>query len=241
MPSSSDRPPTAIVFDLDDTLYLERDYVESGIEAVGRWLAATRGIRGFAAVAHALFADGRRTLLFDATFAALGVDPGPDLVARVVYEYRKHRPAIALAPDAARFLKEPRDVALAIVTDGSALSQRMKAAALKLRDRAITPIIFTDDWGRSFWKPHLRAFQQVETALGPHHGFIYVADNPVKDFIAPRRLGWRTIQIERPERMHRAPPPSDGHRADLTICSLDELRCAIPRLRARDGELCGMR
>ena len=30
----------------------------------------------------------------------------------------------------------------------------------------------------------------------------YVADNPEKDFVAPRRMGWRTVQINRPGRLH---------------------------------------
>jgi putative hydrolase of the HAD superfamily len=37
---------------------------------------------------------------------------------------------------------------------------------------------------------------------------VYIADNPIKDFISPNRLGWRTIRIRR----------SGGIHADL-ICS----------------------
>ena len=32
-----------VTFDLDDTLYLERDFVRSGFAAVGAWLATERG------------------------------------------------------------------------------------------------------------------------------------------------------------------------------------------------------
>ena len=35
---------SAIVFDLDDTLYLERDYVRSGARAVATWLAPQLGL-----------------------------------------------------------------------------------------------------------------------------------------------------------------------------------------------------
>lgn len=227
MPSSSDQRAPAIVLDLDDTLYLERDYVRSGIAAAGEWVRRILGVDGFAEAASAMFADGRRERLFDAAFAMLGIDASPALIGRTVYEYRRHRPSIGLAPDAGDFLDRRAGASLALITDGWALAQRMKIAALGLGNRAIFPIVFTDDWGRSYWKPHLRAFAFVEAALGKDRDFVYIADNPAKDFLAPRMLGWRTVQIQRPERLHRREPPSPDHRADLTIVSLDQLDEAI--------------
>ena len=43
------------VFDLDDTLILERDYVHSGFQTVGRHLWRSRGLDGFAEEAWRLF------------------------------------------------------------------------------------------------------------------------------------------------------------------------------------------
>lgn len=229
MPYSSDPARTAIVLDLDDTLYFERDYVRSGIAAVGEWLAAKRDIHGFTEAATALFADGRREFLFDAALAMLGVEASPTLIARTVYEYRRHRPQITLAPDASDFLDRVADFSLALVTDGGALAQRMKVSALRLRERSIFPIVYTDDWGRSFWKPHLRAFSNVQALLAHCRRFIYVGDNPAKDFLAPRALGWTTIQIARPERLHRQPPSSHDHAADFSVASFAEFDEALLR------------
>ena len=53
-----------VVFDLDDTLYLERDYVRSGFRAVDAWLAS-RGILGFFGEAWANFENGLRGKAFD--------------------------------------------------------------------------------------------------------------------------------------------------------------------------------
>ena len=40
--------PVCVVFDVDDTLYLERDYVRSGFRAVGVWASRWLGLSGFA-------------------------------------------------------------------------------------------------------------------------------------------------------------------------------------------------
>lgn len=222
MPSFSRTQRTCVVLDLDDTLYLERDYVRSGIEAVGEWIQRTQGLRGFSEAASLLFADGVRERLFDRTLGLLDVDAKPDLVARMVHEYRRHRPAIRLAPDAAAFLDRLAGTPLAIVTDGSALSQRMKVAALNLGRRGIFPIVYTDDWGKPWWKPHPRAFDYVAATRDCTH-FVYIADNPIKDFLGPRSLGWRTIQIARPDRLHRTIAPSELHQPHWTLGSFDDL------------------
>lgn len=221
MPCSSRSGAPAIVLDLDDTLYLERDYVRSGLTAAGKWLDRQRGIAGLGDAAITLFEGGLRERLFDRALAQMGVEPSPSLIARLVFEYRRHRPSIALAPDAVRFLSDAT-MPLAVVTDGSALAQRMKVCALGLRAFGIESVIYTDDWGRSFWKPHRRAFEQVQRSIAADH-FIYVADNPAKDFRAPRALGWRTVQICRPERLHRVEAPDRDHQPDVQIGSFDEL------------------
>jgi putative hydrolase of the HAD superfamily len=235
MPFSIDDSRLAVVLDLDDTLYLERDYVCSGLRAAGDWLRLRRGISGLERISVSLFEEGVRGRLFDTALQYLDIDASPSLIARLVFEYRRHLPAIGLAPDAARYLNRTANQ-LAIVTDGSALAQRMKVSALGLRDLSIKPIIYTDDLGQRFRKPHVRAFELVRATLAAN-AFVYVADNLAKDFLGPRAIGWRTIQIERPERIHRGPAPSPMHRADLCISSFDDLAAALQRLAIAPAEV----
>lgn len=213
-----------IVLDLDDTLYLEEGYVQSGLAAVGKWVDATHGTHGFCETARALRRQGVTTRLFDATLAALGVTPDPDLIDHCVIRYRAHVPDIALEPDALAFVQSSRDWSMALITDGAAESQRRKIDVLGLDRFAIDPIICTDDWGRCFWKPHRRAFEAVHASRkGIATGFLYVADNPAKDFITPARLGWSTVQVNRVGAIHPRVPPTPHHAADAEIASLDEL------------------
>src|SRR5207249_9586322 len=79
----------------------------------------------------------------------------------------------------------------AIISDGPLAAQQRKVEALGLQ-AWFDPILLTDRWGRDFWKPHERAFREIEalTAAGGA-ACAYLGDNPQKDFVAPSRLGWR--------------------------------------------------
>lgn len=216
MPSSCDRRGSdrqigtqVIVFDLDDTLYLERDYVMSGLAAVAAWARPALGIDGLGPVMLERFHAGQRTRIFDDSLADMGLTASPDWIARMLTAYRQHRPNIALAQDAAAFLAHHQaDTHFAVITDGFLDAQKRKIRALDLRRMGLRLGICTDRWGRECWKPHPRAFEHVEAVFGRSGlACTYVADNAAKDFIAPRRLGWRTVMIERP---HRIVHKSDG-------------------------------
>ena len=215
-------PAHVIVLDLDDTLYLERDFVRSGFAAVSARLSAEGLTDGFGDAAWALFEDGRRGDIFNAALASLGLAVDEGLIDRIVTLYREHEPRIALQPDAARFIGQPpARCALAILTDGHLTTQLNKVRALGLDKAGIAPIVCTGLWGRDYWKPHERGFRHIAGHFDlPAGAFTYVADNPAKDFIAPRALGWRTVQIIRPGAIH---PTANPHPADLCIESLDAL------------------
>jgi putative hydrolase of the HAD superfamily len=216
------------VFDLDDTLYLERDFVRSGFAAVGGWLAANYGVSDFEAHAWDLFLSGRRGDVFDATIPQLGLDPQPVLVRRLVGVYREHLPAIRLEPAAADLLAALRGrCRLAVLTDGYHDTQWRKIAALGL-DARCRPIVCTDQWGREHWKPSPRGFLHIQQALeAPPARRIYIGDNPAKDFRAPKALGWRTLRLRHPLGEHaRAAPASPLDEADTTVASLAEVTVA---------------
>jgi putative hydrolase of the HAD superfamily len=197
---------SAIVFDVDDTLYLERDYVRSGFEAVSRHVESHYRIPGLAEVAWRLFEEGHRGHIFDEALALATHDPGLVPVEELVEVYRGHDPAIELLPDARATLDEleERDVRIGVITDGPGASQHAKVAALGIRRRA-SIVVVTADLGPGRGKPHEAAFRMVEDALGLRGGELaYVADNPAKDFIAPRRRGWRTIRIRRDAGLHHS-------------------------------------
>jgi putative hydrolase of the HAD superfamily len=210
-------PPRCVVFDIDDTLYLERDYVRSGFEAVDVWVAREFGIRGFLDAAWAQFLAGRRGDVFDVVLREHGVEPSEDVVRGMVECYRTHQPRIELLRDAAALIEQLRGrVRLAAVTDGPLESQRAKVEALDVHAWADL-VVLTMELGPGFGKPHPRAFEVVEERLGTHGSDnVYLADNPGKDFVAPHAMGWRTVRVRRPESLHAATRGDDDVDFEVT-------------------------
>jgi len=72
-------------------------------------------------------------------------------------------------------------------------------------------VLFTEELGRESWKPSPAGFERVRELLGvPHEACAYVGDNPVKDFIAPNKLGWLSIQYVHPGQVHGEKPAAEG-------------------------------
>lgn len=192
-----------VVFDIDDTLYLERDYIFSGFAAVAPWAQAWLGIDDFGQRCREAHEAGVRGSVFNRVLNDSGVAASPESIAALLSIYRAHLPAISLCADAREMLTQAsRRWPVAVITDGPALSQSRKADALELRQFA-TPILLTELLGPECSKPSAVAFRKVEECIRANH-YVYVADNPSKDFIAPRNLGWRTVRIRRPEGLHFA-------------------------------------
>lgn len=214
--------PSCVVFDIDDTLYLEEDYVRSGFRVVGEVALREFGIGGFESRAVEAFAAGARGDIFDRALVKGGFALEAAVVKRLVEAYRTHTPSIALLPDARLCLEQLRDLAcLSCITDGPATSQKAKANALQLH-AYLRPILYTAELGEGRSKPHPDAFQRIES-LADAKGWscAYVADNPLKDFMAPWSLGWRTVRIRRRGGLHYNLP--SGADVGLELPDLSEL------------------
>lgn len=214
-----------VVFDLDDTLFPEREFVRSGFKAVGKWLSSQISCPADPAERlQELFDAGRRERLFDHLLAEWKCPDAGRLLPGMIDCYRQHPPAIELYPDARRALDRWRGrYRLAVITDGPLAAQQGKLAALQLAAHA-DPLICTDQWGTAFWKPHPRAFEEVEHIwglAGPR--CVYIGDNPSKDFVAPRQLGWQTIQIDRPIGEYRRIDTAPGGEPAHHVASFDEV------------------
>ena len=132
MPDASGR--RCVVFDLDDTLFLERDYVRSGFAAVGGWARRRLGVSGFGERCWAAFEAGARGRTFDEALAACGVEPAAALIDEMIGVYRRHRPSIELLADA----RGANDAQQAMV-QGDLLSNRTKKAVW-LGDTSAHPV-----------------------------------------------------------------------------------------------------
>lgn len=197
-----------IVLDLDDTLYLEIDYVRSGFHAVDCWLKSNRYDYNFFEEAWSLFICGERKTIFNVVLNRMGLFE-ENLLSKLVSVYREHTPSIILQNDARKFLFNNNKDDLALITDGPSISQWSKIKALDI-EKFVGRIVVTDDIGTTYSKPNTRAFEIVQGNL-PGNACIYIADNPLKDFIAPNVLGWLpSIRIRREGALHKDVPTPAG-------------------------------
>jgi putative hydrolase of the HAD superfamily len=211
--------PQAIIFDLDDTLYLERDFVMSGFHAVASWVSRETGVLGFDLTCQSLFNQGQRSKIFDTAVSRHELPIA--IVDRLIEIYRNHSPNISLAPDAANYLaRAPKTQKYGLITDGHLVTQLAKIRSLKL-EPILDFIVCTDAWGKAYWKPHSLSFETIERHFNLNGASLaYVADNPSKDFMTPKSRGWRTVQICRRECVNRFSAPDDEHRAHASATSL---------------------
>jgi putative hydrolase of the HAD superfamily len=215
-----------VAFDVDDTLYPEVEYVRSGFDEVARRMAGAGGAQA-EQVRQRLwwhFQHGDRRRVFDAVLAELGGLEGLSVPA-LVELYRGHRPDIRLQPEVVQLLETLRGagLCLAVVTDGPLAQQQRKAEALELA-RYVDEIIFTDALPPGSAKPSTAPFERLASRFDVQpEQCIYVADNPGKDFVGPRKLGWFTIRLLRPDGMYSrqsAPPGGEPH---ATVTGLHEI------------------
>jgi putative hydrolase of the HAD superfamily len=222
-----------VLFDLDGTLYNERDFVISGFRVVSEYLSRTYGIdkKKCFAILRNDFDRGLRSNNFDVLIDRLELDIG---IQELVEVYRQHQPNINLFPDAETILSKLRDsLLLGLVTDGWREVQQRKVSALKVEGR-FDIITFTDAYGRENWKPSLRPFEITLKKLGVEaKESMYVADNPVKDFIGAKKLGITTVRIRRGGGEYDSIESDAEHEADYNITSLLELQELIEKINAQ--------
>lgn len=185
-----------VIFDLDDTLYSEKEYVKSGFRAVSDGLGG-----GYEEKLWAYFEAGKPAI--DSLLKELGQE---ERKAEVLSAYRGHKPDIRLYPGVTETLRDlkARGIKIGIITDGRPEGQNLKLEALNLFSLADDVIITDELGGAQFRKPCDIAFRIMQTKWRFHaEEIIYVGDNPVKDPPAPRQLGMQFRLFVNPEGLYQ--------------------------------------
>ncbi len=225
----------AIIFDLDDTLYAERDFVLSGFQAVSDWGAINLGISkeiGYSTLAN-LYYQGVRNNTFNQWLEIHDVDSAM-IVPKLLDVYRQHFPTISPFPESVNLLKTTASsYKIGLVSDGYLGVQQRKWAALGL-NHFFDAVVFSDSLGRANWKPSTAPFESVLAQLNtlPAES-VYIGDNPLKDFFGARQLGMYTIQVNHPEAEYgKLQPPSLDHCPHFRIGSLTEVLSTVDQINS---------
>ncbi|KRE97944.1 haloacid dehalogenase [Paenibacillus sp. Soil766] len=211
-----------LVFDLDDTLYDEITYVHSGFMAVSQFMNVSLGIpveASYAFMRNELTKSGRGQV-FNSTLEHFGFYTKTN-VKKCISVYRAHDPQIELSPDAHTCLTEKSSYPIYIVTDGNKHVQNKKLTALGLKKR-VKFCYITYRYGLKNSKPSPYVFNKIcEKEMVATSQVIYIGDNPTKDFVGIKPLGFITVRIMKGNYKHLV--KSDEYEADYQIQSLDEL------------------
>ena len=182
-----------VVFDLDDTLYDEIDFVKSGFKEVSKYL----GRNEYYDFMYKLFLKEGSGKVFNRLIEKFDLDIS---LQKLIEIYRFHKPEIELPEDSLEVLKFARRYKTALISDRHYLMQQNKFSALGL-EKFIEYPIFTDFYHTK--KPELKPFKMIMQKHSNEKDFIYISDNPKKDFIAPNTLGWKTIRYKNPNGIYK--------------------------------------
>jgi putative hydrolase of the HAD superfamily len=214
-----------IVFDLDDTLYSEIDYVHSGFRAVSDFFALNHKLEGellYAKMLQELELHGRGSV-FNNTFEHFGIHT-KNAVKKAISLYRLHAPNVTLPKESIEILDyfKKQNIPLYLVTDGNKIVQANKIKALGL-EKFISKSFITHRYGKIHAKPSSYCFLKIakleNTAFSE---IVYIADNINKDFVGIKQLGFQTVRICQ-GMFQDAQKPQEFH-AHAEIQSLLELK-----------------
>lgn len=214
-----------LIFDLDDTLYDERVYVESGLRAVAAFGAERFGWdaeQSFHLMCGILDEEGRGAI-FDRWLDSHDRN-SKRLIAECVRVYRHHEPDLWLNEHAKELLPDLRRRPLYLVTDGHKIVQQRKVEALRIMPY-FRGIYITHRFGVKNAKPSLHCFEIIRRReCAEWRDLVYVGDNPAKDFVNLNAQGARTVRVR--TGVHRKVEAAPGYDAKYQIPDLGHL----PRL-----------
>lgn len=186
-----------VIFDLDDTLILERDYVISGFREVAHFFS-----RRFSHDPNEVFefllltfeSEGRQQI-FNKLLKKYSLAEDCEIIKDMVNCYRNHYPDLKLTEYNKNKLVKLRNAGLkiAIVTDGLELMQRNKVNALGLY-KLVDLVIYC--WSISAPKPDIKGFQQAMNTFSCSSAeTIIIGDNPEHDIKPAVILGVDCIRV----------------------------------------------
>jgi putative hydrolase of the HAD superfamily len=170
-----------VVFDLDDTLVKEIDYLKSAFKAIAVKVDSTND----SLFNQMLFWYQNKENVFQNIESHYGFS-----VNELKQQYRTHVPDFIQYKGVSELLLRFKEKGcfIGLITDGYSLTQRNKLKALGIEE-LFDLIVISEEFGSE--KPNennYKVFHQFATKE-----YYYIGDNTAKDFLAPNRLGWISV------------------------------------------------
>lgn len=214
-----------LVFDLDDTLYPEHTYVQSGIKSVASFLSKHFFLvneKTEKRLLEILKTNGRGKV-FDIFLQENGIFSKKNL-KKCVDTYRHHCPKIYLYPGCLQIISSFEEKKY-LVTDGHKVVQKAKVKALRI-ESIFEKIYLTNLYGKVNAKPSLHCFRKILERENSHWtSLVYIGDNPAKDFVNLNLMGAITVRVLTGR--HKFDSCQTGYDAKFIINNLSELSLVL--------------
>ena len=209
------------IFDLDDTLYNERQFVESGFLAVAKYAEFHWGLNHhdvFNQLVALLDENGRGTI-FNDLLKRYHLENKKN-IQKCVTTYRLHKPKLSMPKEHLALLTS-LPAPLYLVTDGHKIVQNNKIEALEIA-HLFKRVFITHRFGIKHAKPSPYCFKKIQQAENcAWEDMVYIGDNPTKDFVNLNKLGMQTVRVL--TGVHKAVNVSASFNAKITINKLTDL------------------
>ena len=180
----------SVIFDLDDTLYKEIDYVKSGFMAVSSFISDETKIitQDLYDMLISNYSLDKNTFLKLINFYNLNIS-----LEDIVDCYRSHLPSINLDINTKKVLEslKNKNQLKGLLTDGRSIQQRNKIKALNL-DIYFNDIVISQEFGSG----KLSVENYLHFSGRNDSNYFYIGDNTEKDFFWANKLGWKTICLK---------------------------------------------
>ncbi len=216
----------AVVFDLDDTLISENEYIKSGYRYISKVIE-----KKYSIIKEKVFDDlmvlskVSFSNVFNRLYDKYSIDYSEEMIIDLVKAYRGHLPDINFYNDVLPCLLELKRLRMkvGIITDGYAIAQRQKLKAIQA-ERYFDEIIVTDEFGRQYWKPHPKAFELMRDRFDlKFDEMVYVGDNPEKDFYIGAIYPIKTVRLLR-DGVHSSREYFKDKKEDYKVVDLRDLK-----------------
>ncbi len=177
---------TIFVFDLDDTLFYEIDYLKSAYQEIAETLKPQNSFELYDIMLQK-YNLGENVFEFLLNeYREIVVD-----IEDLLNLYRNHIPNITLKEEVKDLLNEliKNKIKIGLITDGRSITQRNKLKSLEI-ENYFNDIIISEEFGTS--KPNELNYKYFMDKY-PNNKYIYLGDNPKKDFVTANKLDWLTI------------------------------------------------
>ena len=216
----------AVVFDLDDTLYMENEFVEYGLKNAANVAETVYGIVNANEKIRSLYQESKANV-FDRLVNAQKIKDKEIAVAVLVKAYRNCEPkSLRCNPGVLDLLKtlKKKEMHMGIITDGFADVQKSKIKALGIQEY-IDKIVITDELGGvQCRKPNPIGFEKMLKMLDVKpQEMVYIGDNPNKDFAIKKYLPIITARVDVPNGIYRNSEYLYGIKPDIIVKQIGDI------------------